>query len=91
MQTLFLTASVSAEEYYVKGVDIKGVGKACVVSDNTIEVIDEGLPTVTNDDPTGNVGDEPEITVEDADDYDDVTVDWKSLRLMTASSPYADR
>jgi len=78
-QTLFLTASVSAEEYYVKGVDIKGVGKACVVTDNTIVVIDEGLPTATNNDPTGNVGDEPEIEIKDAGDWETVTVDWKAF------------
>jgi len=88
MQTLFLAASVSAEEYYVKGVDLKGVGKACVVSDNTIEVIDEALPTVTNNDPTGNVGDMPEIVIKDADDWVSLTLDWKVFNSDYQSAPF---
>jgi hypothetical protein len=78
-QTLFLTASVPAEEYYIKGADIKSVGRDAVVSDNTIEVIAEGLPSVVNNDLTGNVGDQPEIEITDADDYDNVAFFWKAF------------
>jgi hypothetical protein len=89
IQTLFITASVSAGDYYVKGVDIKGVGRACVVSDNTIEIIDEGMPTVEIDDTTGHVGDAPEITISDAGDWDAVTVTWKTFEGYAGNSPYA--
>jgi len=86
MQTVFLTASVAAEEYYVKGVDIKGVGKACVVTDNTVEVIAEALPSAVNNDPTGHVDDMPEIEITDAGDYDTADLYWKTFADVPA--PY---
>ncbi len=71
-------ASVAVnDEYYVKVVDLAPTGRDCIVADGTLEVVAEDYPTVTIDESTGIVGDTPEIAVEDADDYADVTVDWK--------------
>ncbi len=76
--TVWLPASVAVnDEYYVKVVDLAQTGRDCVVADGTLEVVAEDYPTVTIDESTGIVGDTPEIAVEDADDYADVTVDWK--------------
>ncbi len=47
--TIFVPITVSADDYYVKVTDYSVVGAVCIVSDWTVEVITEDLPTITVD------------------------------------------
>jgi len=76
--TVFLPSTIAVyDEYYVKATDLKRVEALAVVADGSFEV-PKTYPTITIDPSSGNVGDYPEISGEDAEDYATAHVFWKT-------------
>ncbi|MBS7631476.1 hypothetical protein KEJ47_07895 [Candidatus Bathyarchaeota archaeon] len=76
--TVFLPSTIDVyDEYYIKATDLKRVEATAVVADDSFEV-PETYPEISIDPSSGNVGDYPEISGEDADDYVTAYVFWKT-------------
>jgi len=81
--TIQIPTTVNAGEYYVKMAESRYVGRAAIVSDNTVEVLaEEDWPTITIDPTSGNVGETPEVEGKDIvfKDFEEGTADfyWKT-------------